>query len=147
MAYYSGTRIPRRHKSRGDAAVRHALRQVGMESCENRAIGSLSGGQQQRIFIARAIVNRPHILILDEPTTGVDAETQSNFYGMLDLLNRQEGITIVQITHDIGIVNRHVTKVACLNQRLVFHGSHSDFCRSEAFKTMLASGHLVSHTH
>jgi zinc transport system ATP-binding protein len=148
MAFYSGKRTLQPRRSQGDAAVRSALRQVGMESWQNRAIGSLSGGQQQRIFIARAIVNKPHILILDEPTTGVDAETQSNFYGMLNLLNRQEGITIVQITHDIGIVNKHINRVACLNQRLVYHGDHEEFCRSAVFKEMLAGGHhLISHEH
>ncbi|MCK7480425.1 MAG: ATP-binding cassette domain-containing protein [Candidatus Moduliflexus flocculans] len=82
-------------------------------------IGRLSGGQQQRAFIARALVTSPRILFLDEPTTGVDAGTQDSFYDMLDRLNRSEGLTIVLVTHDIGIVNKHVTSVACLNQRLV----------------------------
>jgi zinc transport system ATP-binding protein len=130
------------------AAVQRALSQVGLDSFENRRIGKLSGGQQQRVFIARAIVNQPRVLFLDEPTTGVDAETQERFYDMLDRLNKKEGITIALITHDIGIINKHVTKVACLNQKLVYHGTHEDFCRSEAFKEMLAKGnHLISHRH
>lgn len=129
-------------------SVARALQQVGMESFTSRRIGSLSGGQQQRVFIARAIVNKPHILFLDEPTTGVDTETQDHFYDMLDSLNKKEGITIVMITHDIGIVNKHVSQVACLNQKLVYHGTHEDFCSSKAFKDMLAGGHhLVSHRH
>jgi zinc transport system ATP-binding protein len=66
---------------------------------------------------------------------------------MLHQLNERQRITIVLVTHDIGIVNRHVTKVACLSQRLVFHGTHVEFCQSEAFKAMLESGHLVSHVH
>jgi zinc transport system ATP-binding protein len=118
-----------------------------MAAFRNRPIGRLSGGQQQRVIIARAIVNAPELLFLDEPTAGVDAATQELFYDMLHRLNEDQRITIVLVTHDIGIVNKHVTKVACLNQRLVFHGSHADFCQSEAFKTMLASGHLVSHIH
>ncbi len=131
-----------------ELSVARALKQVGMENLTGRRIGSLSGGQQQRVFIARAIVNSPHILFLDEPTTGVDTETQEHFYDMLDSLNKKEGITIVMITHDIGIVNKHVSQVACLNQRLVYHGAHEDFCRSKAFKEMLAGGHhLVSHRH
>ncbi|MFQ6069106.1 MAG: metal ABC transporter ATP-binding protein [Candidatus Aminicenantales bacterium] len=129
-------------------AIEKALEQVGMEEFKNRRIGTLSGGQQQRVFIARAIVNQPQVLFLDEPTTGVDAETQERFYEMLDRLNKNQSITIVLVTHDIGIVNRHVRKVACLNKRLIYHGSHSEFCRSEAFKEMLAGGHhLVSHQH
>jgi zinc transport system ATP-binding protein len=135
-------------RKREEAAIRYALEVVGMEDAADRRIGRLSGGQQQRVFIARAIVDKPRALFLDEPTTGVDAETQDHFYGLLDLLNKREGITIALITHDIGIVDRHITQVACLNQRLVYHGSHADFCRSDTLKDMLAGGHhLVSHRH
>ncbi|NOR16034.1 MAG: ATP-binding cassette domain-containing protein [Candidatus Aminicenantes bacterium] len=129
-------------------AIQEALKHVGMESHQTRRIGQLSGGQQQRIFIARAIVNRPRILFLDEPTTGVDAQTQEQFYDMLSHLNQDEKITIVLVTHEIGIINKHITKVACLNQRLIYHGTHEEFCCSQAFKEMLEGGHhLVSHRH
>ena len=147
MALLSGRLAAGRGKKEEDRTVSLALEQVGMAAFRNRPIGSLSGGQQQRVFIARAIVNSPELLILDEPTAGVDAATQGLFYEMLHELNEKQRMTIILVTHDIGIVNRHVTKVACLNQRLVFHGSHAEFCQSEAFKSMLASGHLVSHTH
>jgi len=147
MAFASGRPMAGRGKKEEDEAVALALERVGMAAFRNRPIGSLSGGQQQRVIIARAIVNAPELLFLDEPTAGVDAATQGLFYEMLHRLNEDQRITIILVTHDIGIVNKHVTKVACLNQRLVFHGSHADFCQSEAFKTMLASGHLVSHIH
>lgn len=148
MALLSSKRFSSLTKKDEESAVQKALRHVGMESVQNRRIGNLSGGQQQRVFIARAIVNRPHILFLDEPTTGVDAETQEHFYDMLDDLNKKEQITIVLITHEIGIINRHVNKVACLYQKLIYHGTHDEFCRSEAFKNMLAGGHhLISHRH
>ncbi|MGZ5439099.1 MAG: metal ABC transporter ATP-binding protein, partial [Candidatus Aminicenantales bacterium] len=97
------------------AKVRRALEVVGMAEFGREPIGRLSGGQQQRVFIARALVTSPRVLFLDEPTTGVDAETQTAFYDMLDRLNRSEGLTIVLVTHDIGIVNKHVNRVACLN--------------------------------
>jgi len=132
---------------RGRRIIR-ALEAVGMTEFARAPIGRLSGGQQQRVFIARALVTSPRILFLDEPTTGVDAETQTAFYDMLDRLNRQEGLTIVLITHDIGIVNKHVTSVACLNQRLAYHGSHEEFCRSGVFRDMVSRGdHLISHEH
>jgi zinc transport system ATP-binding protein len=130
-----------------ESAIRQALDIVGMESMQNRRIGRLSGGQQQRVFIARAIVNRPQILFLDEPTTGVDAETQERFYALLGRLNKEIAMTIVLVTHDIGIVDRNVSRVACLNQSLVYHGSHDEFCRSEVLRDMLAEGHLISHRH
>lgn len=147
MALGPSRLLSRGKRRREESAIRHALQVVGMEEFMNRRIGRLSGGQQQRIFIARAIVNWPRILFLDEPTTGVDAETQGYFYDLLDRLNTQEGITIVLVTHDIGIVDKHISQVACLNQRLVYHGSHGEFCRSDTFKDMLAGGHLVSHQH
>ncbi len=145
MALMSNTKA---WKASGRGEIRRALRRVGMEDLRRSPIGRLSGGQQQRIFIARALVTSPRILFLDEPTTGVDAETQTSFYDLLDLLNEEEGITIVLVTHDIGIVNKHVSQVACLNQRLVYHGSHADFCRSEVFRDMVTRGdHLIAHEH
>ncbi len=148
MGLLSSGKSPRLTKREEELAIRKALEHVSMDRFKSWRIGNLSGGQQQRIFIARAIVNEPHLLFLDEPTTGVDAETQEHFYDMVDNLNKKEGITIVLVTHDIGIVNRHVNKVACINQRLVYHGTHAEFCRSEAFKEMIAGGnHLVSHRH
>jgi zinc transport system ATP-binding protein len=147
MEFLASKKFPRLTKREEKLYIEKALKQVGMEDFKNWRIGNLSGGQQQRVFIARAIVNEPHILFLDEPTTGVDSDTQERFYDMLDSLNKKEGITIVLVTHDTGIVNKHVTQVACLNQQLVYHGTHAEFCRSGAFKDMLAGHHLVSHRH
>lgn len=135
-------------KAEDELVIRQALSQVGMEDLVDWRIGKLSGGQQQRVFIARAIVNQPRILFLDEPTTGVDASTQEHFYDLLDELNRQGKITIVLVTHETGIINKHVKQVACLNRNLVYHGAHEEFCRSEAFREMLAGGHhVISHRH
>jgi zinc transport system ATP-binding protein len=148
MALLSNSQILGPGRGRNKGTVVRALRQVGMESYRHWRIGRLSGGQQQRVFIARALVTGPRVLFLDEPTTGVDAETQGRFYDMLDHLNKDEGITIVLVTHDIGIVNRHVNQVACLNQRMSYHGSHEEFCRSEVFRDMVSQGdHLVAHKH
>ena len=147
MAFFSDRKISWKKKRDEERGIESALEKVGMEAFRNWPIGSLSGGQQQRVFIARAIVNSPELLFLDEPTTGVDVATQEHFYETLHLLNKGQKITIVLVTHDIGIVNKHVDKVACLNQKLIYHGSHEDFCQSEAFKNLLSGGHLVSHTH
>jgi zinc transport system ATP-binding protein len=145
--------LPRRRQGRassreGRAKIRKALEIVGMAAFSKEPIGRLSGGQQQRVFIARALVSSPRILFLDEPTTGVDAETQTSFYDMLDSLNKRENLTIVLVTHDVGIVNKHVNRVACLNQRLVYHGDHAGFCRSDVFRDMIDHGdHVISHEH
>jgi len=147
MAFQSRKKGSAQRKKEEERAIEAALENVGMKACQNWPIGSLSGGQQQRIFIARAIINSPELLFLDEPTVGVDAATQEHFYEMLHLLNEAQRITIILVTHDIGIVNKHINKVACLNQKLVYHGSHDDFCQSEAWKAIAGGGHLVSHRH
>ena len=131
-----------------DAIIDKALDHVSMKNFKDWRIGRLSGGQQQRVFIARAIVNQPKILFLDEPTTGVDAQTQDQFYDMLDDLNEKGRMTIVLVTHETGIINKHVKQVACLNQKLFYHGNHSEFCQSRIFKQWLDEGHhIISHKH
>jgi len=148
MGLVSKKSFPRFLRRRDERIIDQALEQVDLKDFKTRRIGELSGGQQQRVFIARAIVNQPTLLFLDEPTTGVDAETQERFYSMLGSLNQANKITIVLITHDLGIINKRVNKIACLNQRLVFHGTHEDFCNSVVVQELLrGEHHLVCHRH
>ncbi len=142
-----GARL-KQSRAEAAAAVAAALDLVGLGSFRRLPVGGLSGGQQQRVFIARALATRPDVLVLDEPTTGVDAETRDRFYDMLGRLNAAEGIAIVLVTHDIAAVDRRVNSVACLNQRLIYHGGPDAFCRSAAFQEMLGEGaHVVAHEH
>jgi zinc transport system ATP-binding protein len=128
--------------------VLDSLEAVGMQDKLDRPIGELSGGQQQRVFIARALVSSPEILILDEPTAGVDAASQNMFYAMLDRLNRDKGLTVVFSTHNVGVVTRHVKKVACINQRLYFHGSHEEFCSTDhLLEAYGGRAHIIQHEH
>lgn len=90
----------RRPKKRHREMVQNALAMVGMQGFEKRQIAKLSGGQMQRIYIARALVNAPQVLLLDEPTSGVDAHTVSQLFDVLSHLNHMHAITIVMITHD-----------------------------------------------
>jgi zinc transport system ATP-binding protein len=94
---------------------------VGMLAFKDKQIGKLSGGEQQRVFIARALVTDPAILLLDEPTASVDPAMQTEFYEMLDSLKSR--MAIVLVSHDISAVSIHVDKIACLNQELFHHGS------------------------
>jgi zinc transport system ATP-binding protein len=107
--------------------VYDAIESVGLNKFAKRNIGELSGGQQQRAFIARAIVSNPKLLILDEPTVGVDAQTVQNFYEMLTHLNKNLGITLILVSHDIGAITDKVSHVACINKNLYFHGNSKDF--------------------
>lgn len=97
------------------------LRQFGVEKLANRPFSQLSGGEKQRVLLARAIMNSPKLLILDEPTTGVDSKTQSEFYKLLHQLNNE--MAIVMISHDLSAVSQHVKSIACMNQVCVYHGT------------------------
>lgn len=144
----AGGRRKRSVSGERKSLVLRALEAVGMHDKHTRPIGELSGGQQQRVFIARALVSSPDILILDEPTAGVDAEAQNTFYAMLDRLNRERGLTVVFSTHNVGVVTKHANKVACINQRLYFHGSHDEFCETDHLLEMVGGrAHIIHHEH
>lgn len=92
-------------------AVKKALDTVGMLEHINRSFSSLSGGQQQRVIIAKAIVNHPDILILDEPTNGIDHQSEEILYQLLDKLNKEYKITILMISHDLKKIKEHSNKL------------------------------------
>ncbi|WP_106496765.1 metal ABC transporter ATP-binding protein [Lentibacillus sp. Marseille-P4043] len=104
-----------------------AINQVGMGDYVHQNIGDLSGGQQQRVFIARSLVNDPELLILDEPTVGVDAENVKRFYEILHQLNQEQGIALLLVTHDTGIMTEYATDIVCLNKTLHFHGNPKEY--------------------
>jgi len=137
-------RIAALHRKR----IAEVLGQVGMQTHDSARIGALSPGQQQRVLIARALVCNPEILILDEPTGGVDPEAQTSLYILLQHLNREREVTLVLVSHDIGVVAKEVTKLACLNRRLIFHGRPGDFLSDAALTALYGpSVRVVSHRH
>jgi zinc transport system ATP-binding protein len=135
--------------ARERARIVEVLARVGIQAHAASRIGTLSPGQQQRVLIARALVSDPELLILDEPTTGVDPEAQTSFYALLHHLNREREVTLILVSHDIGVVAKEVTKLACLNRRLIFHGRPADFLMSEGALTALygPAMRVVSHQH
>lgn len=106
--------------------VYHALEKVGMQDYGKRLIGDLSGGQQQRVFIARVLVSEPVILFLDEPTVGIDAKSEDAVYCLLARLNKELGLTVVMVTHDIGAITVHANRLICLGENGLFEHNPKD---------------------
>ncbi|MCY4732508.1 metal ABC transporter ATP-binding protein [Natronomonas gomsonensis] len=111
--------------------VDRALDVVGMSAFADRPVTQLSGGQRQRAFIARALAGEADLLVLDEPTVGVDAESVDAFYALLETLN-DDGITVLLVEHDLRAVTDHAERVVCLNRRLRFDGPTEEFVDSDA---------------
>lgn len=115
--------------------VHDILKIVGMDEYKKRLIGNLSGGQQQKVFIARTLVSEPEIIFLDEPTVGIDIKSQMEFYDLLEKLNKEMKITIVMISHDIGVITEKVNRVACMgDKKLIVHNS----CLNVPFNKVLS---------
>ncbi|PIQ77655.1 zinc ABC transporter ATP-binding protein [Candidatus Peregrinibacteria bacterium CG11_big_fil_rev_8_21_14_0_20_46_8] len=110
-----------------DRAVESAIKIAGIEKLRNKRIGQLSGGQRQRVFIARALAGEPKILILDEPTVGVDISAQEKFYSFITDLNKTYGLTILFVSHDIDVIAHEASSVMCLNRTLISHGPPKSF--------------------
>jgi zinc transport system ATP-binding protein len=123
MGRYSRIGLWHRYGQEDHNCALLALKAVGMADRAEREIGALSGGEQQRVFVARSLVSDPDLLLLDEPTAGIDSAQQTEFYELLSHLNRDLGKAIVLVSHDLTAVSTYVSKIACLNQRLYYHSS------------------------
>jgi zinc transport system ATP-binding protein len=118
---YSKIGLLRQPTAQDHAVVDKALSTVDMLGARNKRIGDLSGGQKQRVFIARALAAEPEVLILDEPLAGVDMKSQHSFYELLKSLNKEMGLTVILVSHDVGMITKSLTKLACVNVNVTVH--------------------------
>ena len=117
---------------------------LGMRQLLHKKFSELSGGQQQKALIAFALQSDPELLILDEPTVGIDAKSQQEFYLMLKHLNSERGVTIVVVTHDVGIIPSHFKRVVCIHQKTCCQGPVSEI---EDLLKKAYGDQFVPHTH
>lgn len=107
--------------------VNETLKMFGIYDLKDRKIGQLSGGQSQRVFLAKAMVAEPKLLLLDEPTSGVDTTSKKEFYGTLERLNKEHGITVILSSHDISVITKIANRVLCVNKSQFFCGENEAF--------------------
>ncbi len=120
------------------------LDKLGIEHLARRHIRNLSGGQQQRTFIARALLRKPDLLLLDEPTSGVDVKTRHDIIHLLHTLNHED-IAIVMTTHDLNAVAAHLPSLICLNRRIIAAGTPNEVLRGDVLQELYGSEMLVVH--
>lgn len=132
MTRTAGRLFPRITQDERDAAL-HVLNRLGLGGLENRHIRELSGGQQQRVFVARALFHRPELLVLDEPTSGVDVRTRHEVLHLLADLH-EEGMSIVLTTHDLNGLAAHLPRVVCMNTHIIADGSPIEVLNSEVLE-------------
>jgi len=139
-----------RSSSEEDARyIKDAMLKMDILDLKDKMVGVLSGGQRQRVMIARALASVPEILILDEPNTGVDIVSQNRFYALLAKLNKEDNITIVFITHDIGVIADDINRLFTINQKATICNNPKETLSCEEVTELYGrESHLISnHKH
>ena len=140
MGAYGRVRPGRLIPSEERAFTRECLRAAGAEEFSRKRFGELSGGQKQRVLIARALTTRPDILVLDEPTAGVDHAATHSVLEFISQVRRERKITVLLVTHDFAAVRRHAEQVIWLHEGRVFHGPAQELLTPERMTEMLEEG-------
>lgn len=117
-----------------DDIIKPALVNIGVEPVLDRPIAQLSGGQLQRVLIAYALLNKPELLLLDEPTAGVDTPGEETFYDLIAQVQRQHKLTVVLVSHDLSMVYSHASRVYALNGVICCEGPPEQVMNAESLK-------------
>jgi len=127
-------------------AIEEALSHVDMLDFMTRDFRYLSGGQRQRVRLARALVRKPKLLFLDEPSAALDSQQQQNLYLLLRKLCNERGMTIIMVEHDIAAITGHVDSVACLNRSIHHHAMKGEQIPEDVWHQMYGEHmHVVAH--
>lgn len=148
MGRYAGLGLFRRPGRTDIEATENAMGLMGIEHLSKRPIGKLSGGEKQRALIARALCNELQLLILDEPTTSLDVQSTESLYTLLNDLREKMGLTVIVVSHDVGVVTKMADKIACLAGYLVAHGRPSEALTEATIECMYGKDTAVfGHSH
>ncbi|PSL19157.1 metal ABC transporter ATP-binding protein [Shimia abyssi] len=129
--------LPRRRR---DADVSAALEQAGVAGLEDRQMSALSGGQFQRALLARALLEKPELLILDEPTTGLDQPGSADLYGQIEQVRRDTGAAILMVSHELHVVMSASDRVVCLNGHVCCHGTPEIVASAPEYRALFGTG-------
>lgn len=142
-------KFPKRLGTEDMKHVESALKQMNVLALRDKLVGELSGGQLQRTLLARAIVNQPELLILDEPVSSIDPETREEFFSYAARLNKEKQTTIILITHDIGHSVKFTNKLLFLDKKVIFYGDYKSFCLSKKMAEQFDPEiqHIICHQH
>lgn len=145
----SAKTFPRRFTKDDARAVDRTMEWMGISHIRGKMIGELSGGLRQRVLLARALVNEPALLVMDEPTTALDPETRESFYKLIFEMNREKGATVLLVTHDTATIGKYASHLLYLDKKVIFYGSFDDFCNSPEMTGFFGEHgqHLVCHRH
>jgi zinc transport system ATP-binding protein len=131
--------LPRRPSKEDEDSFRHVTRILGTEPILDRQLGALSGGQWKRVLLARALVTRPRLLLLDEPEAGIDVAGEETIYGFLEHLVAEERITALVCSHELELVTEYADVVLCLNRRLLGSGAPRKVLTPEALSSLFGA--------
>lgn len=140
----------------GDAEAEAALARVGLEGLGGRQMSALSGGQFQRLMLARALLTRPQILILDEPTQGLDQPGEAGFYRLIEEVRRDTGAAVLMVSHDLHVVMAASDRVICLNHHICCEGAPRVVSSAPEYRALFGLGtqgalalyqHVHDHSH